>query len=611
MKSKKIIVSFILLIFVFSSMVTASVAWFSNFLVAEPDHETGFEGSSMIAYFAGGDGSINDPYIIENYNHLYNLAWLQNEGHFAGEKYYFKVQDSETKGPIEIDMAGKMADDEGRAGAIPPIGTSENPFTGYFDGCGSVIKNLWVSTKKDDWHEQPEGSVDYSDAYVGLFGTISNEAMVEDFILDRVEVKTHYASTVGIVVGYVDAMVKNVGVYNGIINVGASGTTSKYSLIGDKSDNIIWADMPEINTSIPGVGDNAGGDLVIDPKGTNFTSISQGTEPIPGAIKNTAYYSGSLTMTPANYAGGHKAIWDMRNYKPNTSNPNKEGTGKVAFTSDGSRTQNKIAEMFSSYSSGDETISMGIPFDTDGNISSGTEMVAVRGYDQELEIPKGCVWFKPDGDGTIAMAFAGTDMSASRYAMLYVCVRDEDMKLKAVQTYEYILDKPAMKNGQVVYYEYTIPETDKGKYEYVIGNSNLRSTDNTFGFFALVLAGTDITGGDNPSDVFEDGVYYSVMYDLDYVTRTTDIDMSTDDYVNHQTLLSITSSTVTGESKIYYLAAGADGSSKVYYFAPSGVTMQDISKTNQSAPVDNKTDKFEGETQFKERDEKGIQPAAP
>jgi hypothetical protein len=70
-------------------------------------------------------------------------------------------------------MAGKMADENGRAGAIPLIGTADHPFTGYFDGCGSVIKNLWVSTKKDDWYEQPEGSLDYSDDYVGLFGTIS------------------------------------------------------------------------------------------------------------------------------------------------------------------------------------------------------------------------------------------------------------------------------------------------------------------------------------------------------------------------------------------------------------------------------------------------------
>lgn len=54
MKSRKIILPLILLIFVFSSMITASVSWFANYLKVEIDHETGFEGSSIVAYFSGG-----------------------------------------------------------------------------------------------------------------------------------------------------------------------------------------------------------------------------------------------------------------------------------------------------------------------------------------------------------------------------------------------------------------------------------------------------------------------------------------------------------------------------------------------------------------------------
>ena len=508
-----------------------------------------------------------------------------------------------------------MADENGRAGAIPPIGTADHPFTGYFDGCGSVIKNLWVSTKKDDWHEQPEGSLDYSDDYVGLFGTITENAIVEDFILDRVEVKTHYAATVGIVVGYVDAMVKNVGVYNGIVNVGASGVTSKYSLIGDKSDKIEWVDMPSIDTTIPGAGGNdAGGDLVIDPVGTNFTSISSDDKPVmvPGAIENTAYYVGPLEAAQPNIS--QKAIWDMRNYVPNTKQPNKEGTGKVAFQSDGTRTKDKIAKMFDAYNSESRTISVGVPFDTNGNIVSGVESATVKGYDTPVNIPKGCVWFKPDGGGTVSLAFAGTNMNDSRYAMLYICKRSQDTNktLTAVKTVEYLLDKPAMKNGQVVYYEYTIPEEDIGEYEYVIGKSNLRDeSTNEFGFFALALAGTDVTGGGNPSLDYEEGVYHDVMFDLDYVTRTTDIDMSQDSYVNHKTLIKISSTSVTAESKIYYLAAGADGASTVYYYAPDGVDMSDISKGQQSYAVENKTDKFETDKSFNERDETGAGSSGP
>jgi hypothetical protein len=65
---------------------------------------------------------------------------------------------------------------------------------------------------------------------------------------------------------------------------------------------------------------------------------------LPGAIENTAYYVGPLEAAQPNIS--QKAIWDMRNYVPNTKQPNKEGTGKVAFQSDGTRTKDKIAKMF-------------------------------------------------------------------------------------------------------------------------------------------------------------------------------------------------------------------------------------------------------------------------
>ena len=53
----------------------ATFAWFDN-SVGSLDFPTNFGGSSMAAYFNGGNGSQGTPYEIDNPTNLYNLAWL-------------------------------------------------------------------------------------------------------------------------------------------------------------------------------------------------------------------------------------------------------------------------------------------------------------------------------------------------------------------------------------------------------------------------------------------------------------------------------------------------------------------------------------------------------
>jgi hypothetical protein len=85
---------------------------------------------------------------------------------------------------------------------------------------------------------------------------------------------------------------------------------------------------------------------------------------------------------------------------------------------------------------------------------------------------------------------------------------------------------------------------------------------------------------------------------VDYVV-SPDVDISSDAYVNHQSLLRITAA--AAGSKLYYLAAVDSGGSKVYYTVPTGCSITDISAGKMSAQVA-KTDTFAGVT-FKERDE--------
>ena len=188
----------VILSILLSSFITASVAWFSAILKAQTNGD--FGGSSMVSYFAGGDGTKLKPYIISNARHLYNLSWLQNMGVFDNRHPYFKVADANGN-PTTIDMAGQLTND-GVSGAIPPIGSYNKPFKGEFNGNGSVIENLWVSTDPADWKRMPQGLEAEFDTssevdYVGLFGSISDTAIVYNFNLDKIEVKTHIDATVG------------------------------------------------------------------------------------------------------------------------------------------------------------------------------------------------------------------------------------------------------------------------------------------------------------------------------------------------------------------------------------------------------------------------------
>lgn len=618
MNKNRIISSVVLLCCIFFSLISASVAWFASFTEARTDGE--FSGSSMASYFAGGSGAADDPYIINQPHHLYNLSWLQNTGSFQDNILYFKVCNAvQTADGVEyrkttIDMAASANAGTGKFGAIPPIGTYDEPFLGYFDGCGSTISNLWISTVKADWIEQPATAGNYESSHVGLFGAIGGTAIVEDFVLDRVEIKSHLSSAkIGIICGYVDAMLKNVGVYNGIMNVSAGSCTSDYSLIGEKSDRIHWDDMPVIDPEYSdtpggeGGDDGQDGDLVIDPNQrlsgsvTMFPGVSDGSvTPVPGSKEGTAYFVGELETTNAKIS--QKKFVNLVDYYEN-------GTyySMTAVPDDASRAMKDIFTIYTNYQAKDKIITIGAPFDEYDQIPAddryGTHYKYVtdrNGY--QRKVPKGCIWFQPAGSGTVSLSFAATDSSNDRYAMLYVCQRQFDAdgtpgELEVVAKHEFILPiaNKIIGLGQIAYYEYEISAADAGKYEYIIGASNVSGHSSDFGFFALALAGVDANHGDNPGGgddgtverPTEDGVFAEIMYDVDYVVAK-DTDIAADDYQNHRSLLRINSA--SAGSVIYYLAIGERNDSVVYYYYASGVSIIDIARSDpkESAKSDTK-----------------------
>ena len=145
---------------------------------------------------------------------------------------------------------------------------------------------------------------------------------------------------------------------------------------------------------------------------------------------------------------------------------------------------------------------------------------------------------------------------------------------------------------------YEIPVKDG---EYAIGGTN--------GAYLMYLdigsngdAGSSGDGtGDEIGDII-DGVYAPVMFDIDYVISPS-TDVSAENYENHKTLLSFAKVQTAENTMLYFLAAGTNGSPTVAYYAPSGVTVTDISKEKQHTEAKSKTEKLPGDVYFKERDD--------
>lgn len=141
--------------------------------------------SSPLWGFAGGTGSIFDPYLIETAEHL---AEVRN--HLSAS--FRQI--------ANIDLADYLA--PGGAGyndgaGWEPIGwflTNQNnlPFTGSYDGGGYIISNLYINSSDS--------------GYVGLFGLIGNTSSLHNIGLVNVDVTGNWSAALA---GYVTGSIYN------------------------------------------------------------------------------------------------------------------------------------------------------------------------------------------------------------------------------------------------------------------------------------------------------------------------------------------------------------------------------------------------------------------
>ena len=323
---KKRAVSLISVIMVAILTVTSSFAWLGR-IFGDIDFTKDLIGSTETAYFAHGDGSKENPYVITNRTHMYNLAWLQYLGYFnmaasgnnGKAQSYFKVES-------DIDMEGLC---------LPPIGTVEYPFLCNFSGGGFVIANAKTTNVKSEYEYKPTNA-NFSGELLakavggngevgnvsGLFGVVGdydgalakvNEAAVRigvtpasqeiinvsDFYLSGANIKSGSAgSLVGIIAGYVNAGVSNIGVYGCSLDVpngGAiddiSANVSDYTMVGYCTDEY-KTETAQVNVKISESGKK---ELALGDGSSGGSAGWGGSVDMEAMFQRVAYFAANKT----------------------------------------------------------------------------------------------------------------------------------------------------------------------------------------------------------------------------------------------------------------------------------------------------------------------------
>ena len=627
--------SLCLLLALFLTLTGASFAWFVNMLQPTPKED--FYASSLAAYFADGDGLTREtPYLITEPVHLYNLAWLQYLGVFnqvdaegnIKQQYYFRLEN-------DIDMNGLI---------LPPIGTTEYPFVGNFNGnqkviTGATVSNYLADTAGDGGIEQAPASVESYDntvkvgntteqgAIVGFFGVVGNwdgsikglaveDAGVTDvtqktnavynFFLDDLTVRSDTTqSLMGLLAGYVDGSMANVGIGGSQLLVGENvkalnitdspfemqKMVSEYSLIGlYDGATVEWIDKPTDSgdgsgSGGEGEGGGAGGEIIVDPNDVTlavdanakqaFSALAAGKyQAVAKTIAGTAYYTGALeTITKS--GGNTVSIWDRR-----------DGTNKTFTASTSEHPQ--IWQAYQNLQAGSTFIA---PKLSPVYVSNGQKVIrttTVPDKDgKDITVPANAVWFKPQQYGTAALAFTQNNKNSERIMAVYEFERVSATEIRLLSETEFLLPD-SVKNGDIVYYEYEITKDDvQAEHEYAIGvASSYDNTNQNAGFFMMVLAGTNVEGGDQGGG--SGGGETTPVHRLSGINFVDAALLSSDDrdistyptvtltlIVNNDTHAPVTMAyaRVSKASMTYQLGGGGAASCSVSSFISEGVTV--------------------------------------
>lgn len=353
-----------------ASLASFSCAWFKNKDIIQE----AFVGKSYGSYFAYGNGTAEKPYGITRPLHLYNLAWLQYLGHF---------NQADESGKLKRQFHFELGDDfDASALTLPPIGTTEYPFVGTFNGNGKTIKGLKIANTRSELNTPSavKSISDQGDSYfhiLGLFGVVgeykpaitgsspyaSITPEIKNFtLMDATVSDTNSASgeenqvLMGLAAGYVNGRMSDVAISNSSTASSAlkiqneayaytSGSPSfacisKYSLVGycepeyenaveKMSYSVTSPETQQKNFVVNGQGSKAGWGGGIDMKAINtrLQDIRDNYCEV-GTSSHPYYYDRSYNIS----SSGVKTEIDKGNWQDGndqTDNNNRVGEARL------------------------------------------------------------------------------------------------------------------------------------------------------------------------------------------------------------------------------------------------------------------------------------------
>lgn len=121
--------------FLFNYVYENGYTWCGNFTADANTIQLWIKNPKQDAdpVFAGGSGTLEDPYLIETPQQLITFGNMVNEGR-SFEKQYIRQEN-------DLDMTDHT---------LAPIGKADAPFEGTYDGGGHVIRNLTIEGKDTD-----------------------------------------------------------------------------------------------------------------------------------------------------------------------------------------------------------------------------------------------------------------------------------------------------------------------------------------------------------------------------------------------------------------------------------------------------------------------------
>ena len=329
--------------------LTGAFSWFMTTIKINNITGTGVTDS---AYFAYGTGTAEDPFGITDTRHLNNLAWLQYNGQFDDDHYYFELADN--------------VNENGSTYVIPPIGTEEHPFIGVFNGNGYTINNVKITNNSSSFSDKPE-NITYTQnnaEIIGFFGVVgaldiedtysSQVNNIVDFTLDNFEVESVTENTlIGLAAGYVNADMSGVKVGTSTITVNGNAAKatytdklSDYGLVGyttrtGSSGTFEQKVSKYYDNSSQGFDPGWGGSIVIKDLYNRLTTIRSTyaiqNQTLPTSY-NDVYDSNDNLISHTQYNNSTQASFDVYNEdyrKNNATYDEKIGAVKMSYGSAG------------------------------------------------------------------------------------------------------------------------------------------------------------------------------------------------------------------------------------------------------------------------------------